>query len=149
MLFTAYYYVKSEQKSKDVVSDVFLKLLSFSVDERSTYLSEVNEKLESFLKVLVKNKCLDTIKVEKNRRNILNGIFTLINRSKNTDPLIEKDLRFLLDTLPERQKQILELHLQGFDNNEISKQLNLSYNTVRNTLHTAKTKIRKLYKALM
>lgn len=149
LLYTAFYYLKDEEQSKDIVSDVFLKLLSFSIQQRNSYLAEVNEKLEIFLKVLVKNKCLDQIKVEKNRRNILSGIFSLSNRYRNTDPLIEKDFQFMIETLPERQKQILELHLQGFDNKEISNRLEISYNTVRNTLHTAKSKIRHLHKMLM
>ena len=149
LLFTAFYYLKNEEQAKDIVSEVFIKLLSFSVAQRKQNLDNVNDKLEAFLKVLTKNKCLDYIKVENNRRNILNGIYTLFNRSNNTNTFFEDDFLLVLDTLPQRQKQILQLHLQGFDNNEISDQLNISYNTVRNTLSTSKNKVRQLWKVFI
>ena len=149
MLFTAFYYLKNEEQSKDMVSEVFTKLLSFSLEQRQRNLANVNEKLEVFLKVLVKNKCLDHIKVENNRKNILNGIYTVLNRSFNIDTFFENDFKLLIDSLPRRQKQVLELHLQGYSNNEISTQLGISYNTVRNTIHTSKSKLKHLYRVFM
>lgn len=149
LLFTAFYYLKNEEQAKDMVSDVFVKLLSFSNEQRLKNLENVNEKLEIFLKVLTKNKCLDYLKVEKNRYSILNGIHSLINRSTNTNGLFEDDFNLMLDVLPKRQKQVLELHIQGFDNNEISANLDISYNTVRNTLHTSKSKIKQLWSVFM
>jgi DNA-directed RNA polymerase specialized sigma24 family protein len=41
------------------------------------------------------------------------------------------------------------LHLQGFKNEEIANQLNISYNTVRNTLHSAKQRVKKLWQLFM
>lgn len=149
LLFTAYYYLKNDEQSKDIVQDVFTKLLSFSKQQRYRNLSNVNEKLEIFLKVLTKNRCLDYLKVENNRRNILNGIYSVLTRSFNTNDIFNDDFKLLLDTLPQRQKQVLDLHLQGYDNNEISSQLGISYNTVRNTLSSSKSKIKHLYRALM
>lgn len=149
LLFTAFYYLKNEEQAKDMVSDVFTKLLSFSIEQRLDNLKYVDEKLEIFLKVLTKNRCLDFMKVENNRQNILNSIHSFFNRSTSTDSFFEKDFILLLDTLPYRQRQILELHLQGYDNSEISTELDISYNTVRNTLHTSKNKIRNLWKIFM
>ena len=149
LLFTAFYYLKNNEDSLDIVHDVFVKLLEMSCDERRENLSNVHEKLEVFLKVLVKNKCLDKIKVEKNRKSILNGISSFIVRSNKSHTMMDDDFRLMLDLLPEQQKKILELHLDGYDNESIGKQLNISYNTVRNTLSTSKKKIRELWSKFM
>jgi RNA polymerase sigma-70 factor (ECF subfamily) len=149
MLFTAVYYLKNESSAQDVVADVFKKLLEMNVSERKQKLGGVNEKLEVFLKVLVKNKCLDTIKVEKNRLTILNSIHLLFSRSLYTNELIHQDFEKMLDVLPNQQRKVLELHLKGFENEEISKQLGMSYNTCRNTLSTSKKKIRVLWSTFM
>jgi RNA polymerase sigma factor (sigma-70 family) len=55
----------------------------------------------------------------------------------------------LIDYLSNREKEILQLHLQGFKNDEIATQLNISYNTVRNTLHSAKQRVKKLWQLFM
>ena len=149
LVMTAYYYLKNDEQAKDIVADIFRKLIEMNTAERKDRLSGVNEKLETFLKVLVKNKCLDHIKVEKNRKSILNSMSSLFNRSNNSTSLIDADFKLMLATLPERQKEVLELHLEGYDNDEISERLNISYNTCRNTLSTAKKKIRELWGTFM
>lgn len=149
LLFTAFYYLKNDEDSLDVINDIFVKLLEMDSKERFDKLSQVNEKLDTFLKVLVKNKCLDKIKVDKNRKSILNGISSFIIRSNRSYTMIDDDFRQMLELLPEQQKKILELHLDGYDNDSISTQLNISYNTVRNTLSTSKKKIRELWSKFM
>lgn len=120
-----------------------------SISERKLNLLGVNEKLDIFLKVMIKNKCLDKIKVENNRKSILNGIKHFFNRYEQNNERIEIDFRVLLNILPEQQKTIFELHLNGFDNQAIAEKLNLSYNTVRNTLSTSKKKLRYLWHKFM
>ena len=58
-------------------------------------------------------------------------------------------IKQLLNNLPAREKEMIELHLQGYKNEEIAVQLNISYNTVRNTLHNAKQRIKKLWQLFM
>lgn len=149
LLMTAFYYTKNEEKSKEVVSDVFVKLLNYSAQKRIDNLSGVSEKIETFLKVVVKNKCFDNLKVEKNRRGILNGIYHLSNRSINKDNFLIEDFEKMIDILPHRQKEVLSLHIVGFDNHEISSQLGITYNTTKNTLSTSKKKIKNLWKHFM
>jgi DNA-directed RNA polymerase specialized sigma24 family protein len=85
LLFTAVFILKSEEKAKDVVSDIFKKLLELNADQRNELLGEVEDKLGTFLKVMVKNKCLDLIKIEKNRKNIITSIQGLFNRSDSNE----------------------------------------------------------------
>ena len=58
-------------------------------------------------------------------------------------------IKHLLNNLPNREREMIELHLQGYKNEEIATQLNISYNTVRNTLHSAKQRIKKLWQVFM
>jgi RNA polymerase sigma factor (sigma-70 family) len=149
LLFTAVFILKSEEKAKDVVSDIFKKLLELNADQRNELLGEVEDKLGTFLKVMVKNKCLDLIKIEKNRKNIITSIQGLFNRSDSNEFFLEESFHKMLDTLPNQQRIILELHLKGFDTNEIAQKLDISYNTCRNTLSTSKKKIRLLWSTFM
>ena len=57
--------------------------------------------------------------------------------------------QMLLLELSSREREILELHLQGLKNDDISDQLGLSSLTVRNTLHNAKKRVRKLWNIFM
>ena len=149
LVLKAYSITKDKVKSKEVVSDVFIKLLNYSTEKRRNNLTDVNEKIEIFLKVVVKNKCFDNLKVEKNRRGILNGIYQLSSRSINKDTFVEEDFKKMIDILPKRQKEVLLLHIEGFDNHEISSQLGITYNTTKNTLSTSKKKIKNLWKHFM
>lgn len=149
LFLTAFHYLKDESKANDIVNDVFLKLLEMSISERNNNLSEVNEKLETFLKVLVKNKCLDSIKVDKNRKSILNGITHLFTRSSISYEATDIDFSELAIMLPEQQRIIFEMHVNGYDNQAIADELKISYNTVKNTLSTSKRKLRYLWSKFM
>jgi len=149
LVLTAFYFLKDIELAEDIVGDVFHKLLEMDTKERSEKLANVNDKIDVFLKVIVKNKCLDNLKVEKNRKVLQQGIFLMLSRSIHHHPLIEEDFQQMLAILPERQREVLALHLKGFENEEIAQQLNITYNTVRNTLSNGKKKIRELWKTFM
>lgn len=149
LYFTAYHYLQDENEANDIVNDVFLKLLEMSTNDRSVILSEVYEKLNIYLKVMVKNKCLDKIKTDRNRKSIRDSIKVLFNRYEYSNGTAEFDYLELIAALPDQQKQIFEMHKDGFDNQSIAEELNISYNTVRNTLSTSKKKLRVLWHKLM
>lgn len=149
LLFQAYHYMKDESRSQDVVADIFVKLLEMTPSERNERLSEVSDKLDVFLKVLVKNKCLDAIRVQDNRKNILGNIHSLFARSSRNHEMTDNDFAVMMEFLTPQQRNILQMHLDGFDNNAISEKLNISYNTCRNTLSTAKRKTRELWATFM
>ena len=149
LLFTAYNYTQQNELAQDVVADVFEKLLKMSLKERKEYLSNVSDKLAPFLKTLVKNKALDKIKVNKNRSRIRSNTKHLFTRYINEELLFSEDVQQLIEVLPKQQQLVLNLHLQGFKNQEISEKLGIKYNTVRNTLVTAKNKMRRLWYSFM
>lgn len=53
----------------------------------------------------------------------------------------------LLQQLPQRQRLVMAWHLDGFDTNEISEQLNMPPATVRSTLRHARDRLKKVYQA--
>jgi RNA polymerase sigma factor (sigma-70 family) len=149
LFLTGYYYLKDESATHDIINDIFLKFLEMNYSDRKKNLAGVNEKLETFLKVLVKNKSLDRLKTEKNRKQIISGIIHLFNRSNNNHDTTEIDWIELLILLPEKQRTIFNFHLAGYDNQAIANELDLSYNTVKNTLSSSKKKLRYLWRKLM
>lgn len=149
LFYTAFHYLKDQDDSNDVVNEIFLKLLEMSISDRVYLLSGVDEKLGAYLKVMVKNRCLDKIRTEKNRNSIQSGIINLFNRYSYNHGMAEADYLELIAVLPEQQRRIFEMHIDGFDNQAIAQELNISYNTVRNTLSTSKKKLRILWAKLM
>jgi len=117
--------------------------------DRASLLSGINKKVGAYLKVMVKNRCLDKLRTENNRNSIHNGIISLFNRYSFNDAMVESDYLELIEFLPEQQRKVFEMHLDGFDNESIAEKLGVSYNTVRNTLSTSKKKLRILWNKLM
>ena len=152
LIMVAYRYTLSTEKSKDIVGLVFEKLLSFSTSKRQTFFLHPEKGMYPLLISIVKNKALDEIKQNKLHQEIkkqiesttsffsINAIFVRFE---------EEAIKQLIDYLSNREKEILQLHLQGFKNDEIAIQLNISYNTVRNTLHSAKQRVKKLWQLFM
>ncbi len=144
LLLTAYYYLKNEEDAKDVVSDVFERLLKLNDTELNELLH--SNEIKGYLFIVVKHKCFDFIKVKKNRATILQHVFYLFNTKTDINVKFEEDLfEKLILELPNRESQVLKLSVQGYKNEEIAEQLNISYNTARNTLHEAKKKTRLLW----
>ncbi len=149
LLFIAYRYLKNQEKAQDAVADVFEKLITMNANERQQKLSGVDEKLESFLKVIVKNRCINHLNIEQNRKGILKQIGFFRSGQSLPNELQNEDLNLMMDLLADRQKEVLKLNLKGFKNNEIAQQLNISENTVKNTLVNSKKKIKEIYNTFM
>ncbi len=152
LVMIAYKYTADAEKSRDVVGAVFEKLLHIQQPKREQIILHPQKGLYPFLVTVVKNKCLDGIKTNKLHGEIKKHLVTLISfNSTNTafNRFESEAIKQLLDNLPNREREMIELHLQGYKNEEIATQLNISYNTVRNTLHNAKQRIKKLWQLFM
>lgn len=135
--------------AEDTVNDLFLRLLELGMKKRKTLFGRVRANLDQYLKVMVKNRCIDQLRTKSTRKRIEDSIFVQVNRSINEDLLVQKDFQLLLELLPEQQRRVFVMHLEGYDNNDIAQSLTLSYNTVRNTLSNSKKKLRLFWKDLM
>jgi RNA polymerase sigma factor (sigma-70 family) len=101
---------------------------------------------------MVKNKSLDVLKTKSNRNRILDGIkkllpievFNGVNQTLTND-----NFKALLTCLPEKEKQIIILNIDGFSNAEIGKKLDLSEKTIANMLSMARKKVTNLWDIFM
>jgi RNA polymerase sigma factor (sigma-70 family) len=152
LIMVAYKYTQDTEKSKDIVGQVFEKLLSLTNAKRQTFFLHPEKGLYPLLLSIIKNKALDEIKQNKLHQEIKKQIESTISFFSTNAIFVrfeEEAIKQLIDYLSNREKEILQLHLQGFKNDEIATQLNISYNTVRNTLHNAKQRVKKLWQLFM
>ncbi len=152
LIMVAYRYTLNTEKSKDIVGLVFEKLLSFSTSKRQTFFLHPEKGMYPLLLSIIKNKALDEIKQNKRHQEIKKQIESTTSFFSTNTIFVrfeEEAIKQLIDYLSNREKEILQLHLQGFKNDEIAIQLNISYNTVRNTLHSAKQRVKKLWQLFM
>jgi DNA-binding CsgD family transcriptional regulator len=101
---------------------------------------------------MVKNKCLDEIKIKNNRRRLDDDIGNLNSGSvNNLGPQIITlhNFKALSDTLPAKEVEILSMHLEGYTAQEIACNYKLSEKTVRNKIAIAKAKIRTIWHKFM
>jgi RNA polymerase sigma-70 factor (ECF subfamily) len=152
LIMVAYKYTMNTEKSKDTVGLVFEKLLHLTPLKRQTLFLHPEKGIYPLLLSIIKNKALDEIKQNKLHQAIKKQMESTISFFSTNAIFVrfeEEAIKQLIDYLSNREKEILQLHLQGFKNDEIATQLNISYNTVRNTLHNAKQRVKKLWQLFM
>lgn len=136
-------YIDNLEKSKDIVQDVFIKFWNNKI----TLEDEVGFK--SYLYVCVKNKSIDYLK---------SNDYKLTKRVDSLDFLeLESDLYFDkeffieevssaiekgLKTLPFKCREVVKLSMNGYKNEQISEELNISINTVKTQKKIAYKKLR-------
>lgn len=152
LLLLAYSKCHDQELSRDVVHDVFERMLHLPVTKRQDYFGGIDGNIEAYLYVAVKNKCADAIKVEANRENILKSIRSFLTTG-TTNQSLEKfsndGLMEMLNNLQPKEQQIIRLHLDGYTNEEIAASLQITYNTVKNNIYEAKKKLRRLWRLFM
>lgn len=102
--------------------------------------------------VIIKNKCLDIIKSKNTKSRVneeiqSNSDILTFNNAKIV--LVDENFEKLISCLPEKEKIILKLNLEGYKRDEISLKLNVSKKTISNSLSTSRNNIRHLWSAFM
>ena len=152
LLFVAYNLLGNEQEAEDVVASLFEKLISNAGMCDDLFFEESKHEILGYLKISVRNACFDILRSRKRKAGILYKIGSSFQFWKKPEVYskFQKDaFEMMMTELSEREKEIFQLHLDGFKNYEIAEKLNLSELTVRNTLHNAKKRIRKMWKTFM
>ena len=126
----------SEQESKDLVQDVFVK---FWKDREKT---DIRFSIRSYLFVSVKNKCFDFLRKKNGSLKVqeISNEHDISDESFETYILSELESIFnkSLEKLPERCREVFELsRFHGLKNREIAVKLNLSEKTVENQITKA------------
>lgn len=141
----AYKYLQNTQEAKDVVMDIFEKLIYMSEEKRKLTVPETVEGFTGWLVTITKNYTLDQLK----HKSI---VARYQAESANIEPSTAPDadriwdkqtVDFVISQLKGSEKEVASLHYSGYSHDEIAAKLNVSYNTVRNQLFSAKKKIRK------
>ena len=136
-------YLKTPDKSKDAAQDAFVKFWN----KRDEF-DNING-VKSFLYVVTKNNCINILK-KSNKNEDLDHIKELESESFLKENIINKEtfaiVRNAVNTLPERQRKIVELSMQGFKNPEIAEELNITFNTVHTAKKNAYRKLREMLK---
>ncbi len=148
LYLTAYKFIKMKEDIEDVISDVFEKLLQMSPEKRKEKFLTENINLQSYMLTAIKNRCIDKIKISKNRTNIINDVQGEKPKSTQNDvweKFILVSLEQLTKILPERDQHILKLKINGYKRNEISEMLNLSPKTVSNSLSMSRNKLKHFW----
>lgn len=152
LLMFAYYHCRDRELSRDIVQDVFEKMASIPITQRKEYFQPEERNLEGWLHLAIKNKCIDHYRVFSNREKILSNVRFLFNGSVDNTSLerfTQEGFRQLLSQLQPREQEIIRLHLDGYSNEEIAAQLNITYNTVKNNIYESKQKLRRLWQYWM
>lgn len=141
----AYYYVKQEEWSQEIVLDVFLKLWK----QRSNLLNVRN--IEDYCFILVKNASLNYLEKES-RHTFIHPDSLPEPQEQNYSPeesLISEELFALyvkaLDRLPERCREVFILireEKQSYA--QVAEELGISMNTVDAQLQKAVTRLKEM-----
>jgi RNA polymerase sigma-70 factor (ECF subfamily) len=136
---------KSKVIAEEIVLDVFLKLWV-----GRDLLPEIKN-MDAFLNKVAYNKALDFLKIASRKKELHKVIAKQIEMSQEQEAdhrLLDSEyqsiLKKALDQLSPQRRMIFTLsRVEGLNNEEIAKQLNLSRNTVRNTLHESLQSIKE------
>ena len=152
LLLLAYNYCRNKELSQDIVHDIFEKMIQLPVEKRNDYFGRLDTNIEAYLSVAIKNKCLDTKKINNNREKILYSVRYLFNptiKNSSLEKFCQDGLKAMLDKLQPREQEIIKFHLDGYSNDEIAARLNLTYNTVKNNIYESKKKLKNLWELFM
>jgi RNA polymerase sigma-70 factor (ECF subfamily) len=142
----AFRYLENQDDSKDAVQEVFVKLWNMRKD------LEGLSSIEAFAVRIMRNYCLDRIKLKKTVSLDITEFFT--NRTSD-DPQPDKSLEMkdsvllihrVIDEMPEPQRSVVRMRdLEGLDNDEIANTLQIANGTVRVILSRGRNKIRDVF----
>ncbi len=127
--------------AEDLVQELFARMWEKGVD--------MNHLTEGYLFTSVKNAAIDYLRrVEMENRYAEQVELTAEETTEWEEQLDEQMLTLLfkeIDKLPERCREIFLLHLDGYSNDEIAEQMNLSVLTVKTQKKRAMKKLRDYF----
>lgn len=150
LLLIAFRIIHDDEKAKDIVSDIYTELIQKNIRSRQKLNLIYNP--EGFIFNLVKLRSIDLLRKEAVQKKYQHYERSYVNES-NFNELFESvfanDINYIKNYLTKRQREILDYHLSGLKNDEISDKLQISNQTVRNTLVNAKKILREKYNIFM
>ena len=139
--------VKEEDDVLDIVQDVFVNLWK----ARETIESLVHMRM--YLYQSMRHRCLNYIRVKKLEEDYRMEYALLKSEERFGDAVVEEEVHRVvmeeIDGLPQEQRRVILLHLEGKNNIEIAEVMEVSVNTVKTHKARArqqlKTKLQDLF----
>lgn len=139
MLRRAFQYVNHTHDAEDIVSEAWLSLLL-----HLPKLSHMDEKARSsYILRCVQNTAISYLRKRKSS-NRLNEKFSYDSpnyQDSSGDIEIEESVHGLLSCLPNRERQVLELKVKGYNDSDIGEILGIASSSVRVYIHRAYKRI--------
>ena len=148
MFIVAQRYLKDHAEAEDAMQDAFIK----AFQKLNQFKGDVT--FGSWLKRIVINTCLDSIKSKKVKLFSINEEVLSIADNEENDWSVEEDttiekVQAAIEKLSVKYKTIVKLYLlEGYDHQEISEILNISETASRTNLHRGKLQLMKNLKHL-
>ena len=142
MFIIAQRYLKDTAAAEDAMQEAFIK----AFQKLSQFKGDVT--FGAWLKRIVINTCLDTIKARKLETEPLKDeVFTIVEVENDwsiADETTVSEVLAAIEELPDNYKTTVKLFLiEGYDHQEISEILQISENASRTYLHRGKTKLKE------
>lgn len=142
LVFVSFYLVKDNDVARDIVGDLFVTLLAEDVKNRKLKWLNVNA-VKTYLAAAVRNKSIDYLRKYKPQERNSTRIEIEITLEEN--PFYAESLNLL----NEDEKALFQLHLDGFKNDEIAQNYQVTEKTVRNKLSLSRKKMKSYFNSLL
>ena len=147
MFIVAQRYLKDMAAAEDAMQEAFVK----AFQKLDQFKGEVT--FGSWLKRIVINTCLDSIKARKMELYSINDEVISISDEQEdwsvSDETTVPEIRAAIDTLSTSYKTVVQLYLlEGYDHQEIAEILDISESASRTNLHRGKNQLKEQLKHL-
>jgi len=147
MFIVAQRYLKDTAAAEDAMQEAFVKVFC----KLEQFKGDVT--FGAWLKRIVINRCLDTIKSKKMETESMDqSVFKIVQDDDNWEVSEEttvSEIHDAIDQLPGRYRVVVQLFLIGrYDHQEIASIMDISENSSRTNLHRGKTILKETLKHL-
>ena len=145
MYVVAVRFVKDSMEAEDIVQEAFIKAFT----KLEQYKGEVT--FGAWLKRIVINKCIDTLKSKKEQLAQLDEVHLKVVDTNDDDEwsvddaVTLEEVKEAINSLPDKYRYVLMLYLmEGYDHQEIAQILSISEVASRTQLSRGKAKLKDL-----
>ncbi len=147
MFIVAQRYLKDTAAAEDAMHEAFVKAFC----KLEQFKGDVT--FGAWLKRIVINRCLDTIKSKKMETESMDqSVFKIVQDDDNWEVSEEttvSEIHDAIDQLPDKYRVVVQLFLiEGYDHQEIASIMDISENSSRTNLHRGKTILKETLKHL-
>lgn len=140
-------FLQDYESSRDIVQEAFIA--AWNNRDRFKDLDH----MKSYLYKTIHNRCLNHIRNSKVEAKNLDEIQYLGSEGYFKNVLIEeevyKHICMQIEQLPEMQRQVIEMHIEGMSNGEMAENLNVGINTIRTHKQRAKSTLKSQLRGIL